>query len=136
LQFFSSQNTVSNKQAPTAEGIQTTCSHGRGLSMTLRTLSIVYMCMDMNSIPARTKDSKTYRRKENIKICRHYHRHSSLKESGNLVQNLSKIQATALGNLLIRQQLFFASRHSATRVAGQIIRLHFYIKELTGNGNR
>jgi hypothetical protein len=104
--------------------------------MTLRTLSIVYMCMDMNSIPARTKDSNAYRRKENIKICRHYHRHSSLKESGNLVQNLSKIQATALGNLLIRQQLFFTSRHSATRVAGQRNRLHFYIKELTGNGNR
>jgi len=86
-QFCSSQNTVSNKQAPRAENIQTTRSHERGLGMTLHTLRIVYICMDMNSIPARTKDSKTCRRRENEKICHHYH-HSSLKESGNLKQNL------------------------------------------------
>lgn len=108
--------------------------------MTLDTLRIVYICMDMNSIPSRTKDSKTQRRRTNETICHHYYHHSSLKESGYLVQNLSKIQATILGNLqityFIRQLLFFTSRQSATRVVGQISVLHYYIKEMTGNGNR
>ena len=139
-EFYSSQNIVSTKHAPTAEEIQNTRSHGRGLSTTLHALRIVYICMDMNSIPARAKDSKRNRRRENEKICHHHHHHSSHKESGNLVQDLSKIQATILGNLqdtyFIRQLLFFTSRHSATHEAGQIIGLHYYIKELTGNGNR
>ena len=108
--------------------------------MTLDILRIVYICMDMNSIPVRTKDSKTHRRRKNETICHHYYHHSSLKESGHLVQNLSKIQATILGNLeityFIRQLLFFTSRYPATRVAGQISVLHYYIKEMTGSGNQ
>jgi hypothetical protein len=47
----------------------------------------------------------------------------TLKESGNLVKDLSKIQSTILGNLqdiyFIRQLLFYTSRHSSMRVAGQ-----------------
>jgi len=96
--------------------------------MTLDTLRIVYICMDMNSIPSRTKDSKTQRRRTNETICHHYYHHSSLKESGHLVDNLSKIQGTILGNsqitYFIGQLLFFTSRQSATRVAGQISVLH------------
>jgi len=108
--------------------------------MTLDTLRIVYICMDMNSIPVRTKDSKTHRRRENETICYHYYHHSSLKESDHLVQKLSKIQSTVLGKLqityFIRQLLFFTSRYSATRVAGQISVPHYYIKEMTGSGNQ